>query len=249
VSVSQALERHGVCPLFRYAGDPPRPIEPAAFAIADYIAQVRQDRARFVPAVFRLSSEPAAGPAIFLDFDTTLSGPVDVIWVSLPNSFLEAAGATETLVELHSEMCVRFGAYHGALEDELLMHLYRGRRASERARSAVPPELRRFVPGPPIPPAANTFPSLLVPQEFDRRKVPDAVWWMNFWDAVQVETVQLSRVETAGFARVVPQPSGALFLLASEHAIDPNSPSDLQHLSHIVEHLELRRLQESAGAG
>lgn len=245
VEAARVLEQSGICPPLRYAGVPPRAVELSVPAIAEYVAQVRQDRENHVPTVFRLSGQPGnTGSSLFLDFDTSPAGPVDVAWISLADTSARAADAAETLSQVLAEMCTRFGAFHGAVEDEQLAQLYRSRRATERARAAVPPELRRHVPEPLV--SLGSFPSLLVPAEFNRRRIPDGVWWINFWDAIQVGAVQLAKIESAGFARMTPLRAGALLLLASERVIDTNNPSDLQALARIVEHLGLRQLQEGA---
>lgn len=86
---------------------------------------------------------------------------------------------------------------------------------------------------------------LLVPQEFDGHRVPDAVWWINFWDVVQVETVGVSRIRTAGFARVTEKPCGGMVLVSTREPTDPARPAHLPQPARIVEHLQLRTLQEA----
>lgn len=245
VEVIGVLERSGICPQLRYAGVPPTAIEPSASRMAEYIAQVRRDRENHIPTIFCLSGEPGSrGSSLFLDFDESSTGPIDVLWTSLADTLTGGADASQRLSEALTETCTLLGAFHGAVEDEHLSQLYRGQRAVERARRVLPPELRQYIPEPPT--STGGFPSLLVPAEFDQRTIPDAVWWINFWDAIQVSAVQLSKIETAGFARLLPQQSGALLLIASERVIDTNNPSDLHRLAGIVEHLELRQLQEGA---
>lgn len=247
IGAARVLQRHGVCSPLRYADDPPRRIELTNGAITDYLSDVLADRKRGVPTVFRLSGDPAdKGSALFLEFESTSAGSAEMIWITLPREFVETTDAAECLSQAIADLSSAYGAYHAAAEDEQLMQLYRGARAAERARSAVPPELRQFIPDSPAPIGAVRFPSLLVPQEFDRRRVPDAVWWINFWDRVQVETIGRSKIRTAPFTRIIDQPSGALVLIATDEAIDVANCAHLNRLARIVEHLDLRGLQEDA---
>jgi hypothetical protein len=248
LGAARVLERHAICRPLRYAGDPPRPIEPSAGAILDYLAKVRDDRERGLPSVFRLSGEPPGkSSALFLEFEAAPDGRIEAIWITLQRALAEVPGAAERLPRALAELGSEFGAYHAAAEDEQLMQLYRGVRAAERARSAVPPELRQYVPEPQPPVgAAGRLPSLLVPQEFDRRRVPEAVWWINFWDRVQVETVGRAKIRTAPFARVGELASGALLLVATDEATDGGNPAHIDRLAGILEHLDLRGLQERA---
>src|SRR5207249_5716457 len=114
VEVVRVLERSGICRQLRYAGVPPTAIGPSASAIAEYIAQVWQDRRDNVPTVFRLSGEPGStGSSLFLDFDKSPAGPLDVLWVSLADALVHAADAPQTLSHALAETCTRFGAFHG----------------------------------------------------------------------------------------------------------------------------------------
>lgn len=248
VGAAHVLQQHGISSPLQYAGDPPRRIELTAAAITDYLSDVLGDRQRGVPSVFRLSCDSIGKePALFLDFESTPAGSAEVIWITLRRELAEAADAAEGLGRAIADLSSAYGAYHAAAEDEQLMQLYRSDRAAQRARSAVPPELRQFVPDP-IPPIATAgqLPSLLVPQEFDRRRVPDAVWWINFWDRVQVETIGSSKIRSAPFKSIIEQPSGALLLTVTDEAIDVGNRAHLDRLAKIVEHLDLRALQDHA---
>lgn len=247
LSVARLLQKHGVAPPLRYADDPPRPIEQSDAALNAYLSEVRRARSQGIPKIFRLAAaERNPGFALFLEFEPTPRGEIATLWFSLPATRTVAAPEIEQLMRVFADVCPAFAGYHGALEDERLLVLYRGARAAERARELVPPELRQFVPVSPLSVGASgKLPNLLVPQEFDRRRVPDAVWWINFWDVVQVETVGASRIRTAGFARVTEQPCGGMVLVSTREPTDPANPAHLQQLSRIVEHLQLRTLQEA----
>ncbi|HBS68849.1 MAG TPA: hypothetical protein DEA79_06695, partial [Cyanobacteria bacterium UBA11153] len=90
----------------------------------------------------------------------------------------------------------------------------------------------------------DPLPPLLLRDEFDYRRVPDGVWWINFWDKIQVETIGLQRILTANWAQIIEQPKGALVLVATDEPTDVNNPEHLLRLGEIVSHLHLGELQE-----
>jgi hypothetical protein len=228
-----------------YAGHPPRQIPLTPEALAEWLQDVHQRRRQGDPALFTLAAEPSpiSGATLTFEMDPWPENGVEWVWYPLPNTPLPPVDA---MLELVAAIARGFGAHRGVVEDDVLMVRYRGARAAERARSLVPPHLRQYVPGPlPAPRTADTLPELLVPQEFDRRRVPDAVWWINVWDAVQVATVGLERILRAPWARVARLPEGRLALAASESPPDPTNPGHLAQLARIVEALDLRALQEA----
>jgi hypothetical protein len=231
----------------QYIGDPPQLVELNESSLAAYLAEVENARAQGIPAIFRLASRPGAAElALFFDVEPTPSGDVEYVWFSLPPT-LPAEGVLQLgrLRETVAAISLGFGTYHSYIEDEGLLLLYRGDRSVERARAALPPELRAFVPNPPMPQqSVDRLPELLVPQEFDRRRVPDAIWWINFWDRIQVETVGLHKIRSAGWAQIVEQSNGALVLIATDTPTDIANPTHVAHLRDLIEHMNLRELQE-----
>jgi hypothetical protein len=212
-------------------------------AVAKHLAAIQQQRDHYTASVIRFGSTDNLAPALFVDFDRSVTGSITQAWVSLrqgDESSIVASRLTQVLIDVS----VAFGAYRGVIEDELLMQLYRGPRAAERARDAVPEDLRRYVPEPVE--LQTGPPTLLVPQEFDRRRVPDAVWWINYWDSVQVEELGWTAIQDAGFASIERQPSGAAVLTATEAPLDPTNPEHLSQLARIVTRLQLRARQENA---
>jgi hypothetical protein len=84
---------------------------------------------------------------------------------------------------------------------------------------------------------------LLVPQEFDFRKVPGAVWWINYWDPIQVETVTAEKARGAGWDRMVETPDGAMALVATAEPTDVTNAVHRAQLRLIIERLDLLELQ------
>jgi hypothetical protein len=83
-----------------------------------------------------------------------------------------------------------------------------------------------------------------VPQEYDIRRVPPGIWWVNYWDPTQLQTVGEDRVRTAGWARLRPATRGGLLLAATEEPSDPADPDHVVKLRQLVADLRLRSLQE-----
>jgi hypothetical protein len=239
VAAARLLEREQVMSRIAYAGDPRRTFTLNHETVAAHLSAVRADRARQIPAVFRLADDREH--ALFVDFDLADGEKIDTLWFSLP---VTEALTLDRWGRIVTEISRLFSAYHAAIEDERLLVLYRGRRAAERAHEALPPALRQYVPDPASAGGA-TLPGLLVAQEFDRRRVPDAVWWINFWDALQVSTVGDARIRAAGFARIDAEPDGGMTLVATDEPSDPANPAHVERLAHIIESLHLRQLQES----
>jgi hypothetical protein len=233
-----------------YCGDPMRPMAMNVITLADSVAEVEAARAHGERRVWYLANDPTSPElALFLDLEHGPSGRLERIWFSLPPA-AHPSLALERLIPLAADLCAGFGAWHGRVEDELLLLLYRAKQVTQRVKASVPPHLREYVPDLPLPGGdQGPLPELLLPTEFDRRQVPDAVWWINYWDSVQVATLGLDRLRRAAFERLLELPNGGVVAGVSELPIDANDPIQLERLRGIIERLELRRLQESCRIG
>jgi hypothetical protein len=147
-------------------------------------------------------------------------------------------------MNLLDDLTTTLGAHHAHVEDDRLVLLYQSHRATERARAAVPDEYRNHIPDPPQPPPNHDLPHLLVPQEYDTRHVPPGIWWVNYWDPIQLRTVEEGEVRTAPWARIRPAARGGLLLAATEEPTDPGRIDDIAQLRRLVTDLRLRALQE-----
>jgi len=245
LEVARALAEWRPDAALRYAGDPPRPIEMTEEALGAYLARVRGSRGEGRLEVFRLADATASPRlALFLKVEGTGAGRVETLWFSLPFDLSGPPFELGRLMRLIGTLCQESQAHHGAVEDWPLLALYRGRRAAERARSRMPPHLRQFALDPlPVEGVTVRPPSLLVPQEFDRRRVPDAVWWVNFMDHVQVQTVSRESVLGADWQSVVELGGGDLVLAATEEPTEVTNAAHMERLRRIVERLNLDGLQ------
>ncbi|GIM97440.1 hypothetical protein [Paractinoplanes toevensis] len=238
VGVARELESRLGVGRFEYAGHPARRIFMRPAEVDTWLGQVRSDRRRGEAALFTLGTDPSlsAGAILTYEEEPWTVNAVEWVWCGLPHP-----DPVTAMLDLVSAVAHRFGAHRAVVEDDDLLTRYRGARAAERARAQLPPELRRYVPDPPA--ADGGLPSLLVPQEFDRRRVPDAVWWVNCWDAVQVATVGAARIRRAPWRHIVELPAGGMALAASENPPDPADPADLSRLAALVAALDLRAVQ------
>jgi hypothetical protein len=176
---------------------------------------------------------------LFLEVEPAVDGSVGVAWLPMPESSLEA------VVQVTSATAVAFDADYGRVEDDEILLRYHGTRAHQRALDQIPPDLREYLPPPAAVPPELGLPELLVPQEYDRFRVPPAVWWINVWGPRQLATLGVKRVQAAPWARIETLPGGRLLLVATRHAPSPSSPQDMATLRRIVEALNLRALQEA----
>jgi hypothetical protein len=236
--VAEALARWKPDLPLRYVGDPPTPLGMDESSLARSLADVEGAQERGVPRIFRLVSEPGLGElSVFFESEATRTGRIGSLWFSLSASAAEAP-----FLRMIGEVSTAFGAYRACIEDERLLLLYRSGRAAERTLAAVPPALQAFVP-PPVPSEGKTLPRLLVPQEFDRTRVPDAVWWINFWNREQVETLGRTRVNSADWFQRLEQPDGALLLVATSEPTSAEDPGHLEQLRRICQQLYLSEAQ------
>jgi hypothetical protein len=207
------------------AGDPPRTLPPGEAALAAHLEAVRAARARGEAAIVCLAE--GSGPDglyLFYDWSQVPGEPFELIWIPVTS----ARRATASLVAGVAEA---FGAFSAFTEDAELVLLTRGARAAERARAAVPADLRHLVPEPP----ETDVPQLLVPEEFDRRLAPQGVFRLNYWSRPIVESVGEEVVRAASWAAVEERPEGALLLTAG---------ADLANVSRLLGELDLRAVQE-----
>jgi hypothetical protein len=235
-AVCAGLRRIGAAAAEWSAGEPPgAPIVPTAAALGEYLERVAASRRRGVAEIGCVSSGTLL---LIVDTTRTPSGTVGTVWFSPGGE-----PAVDRVMTLTRTVAESFGAYNAHLQDERLLLLYQSARGAELARASVPEELRQYVPDPPFDPAASPIPALLVPHEYDRRRVPAGVWWVNYWSAEQVSTLGEERVRAAGWARVVDADGGALVLAATEEPLDLSRPDHVGRLRSLVLGLGLPEAQ------
>ena len=220
-------------------GDELRRIDPTPAGIAVYLDAVRTARARGDIQVFSLArGADADDPIIFYDWNDLSLIPTEQIWLPLV-----LPDAQRTL-ELVARVATAFPAITAFTEDPEIIRLTRARRAIERALERIPDERRHNASPPALPAVEADMPQLLVPEGYDRRRVPEGIWWVNVWSAPIVEAVGTQRVRAAPWAEVRKLDGGALLLVATPHVLDPTSTEDVGILAGLLRELDLRSVQE-----
>jgi hypothetical protein len=216
------------------AGNPPREsVAGSAETVAAWLERLTEARRRGEFEAAALATKAAERPV------TVYAAPDGTGRLTVPVPAPEPP--VETVMALVSAAAIGFGAYHAHIDDTRLRHRYFSERAGARAASLVPEEYRRYVPEPEV--FAEKLPELLLEDEYDRRKVPAGVWWVNYWDAEQVRTVGVEAIRDAGWARRDELPGGGWLLAATEEPLDPDRPDHLARLRTLLDRLRLAELQ------
>lgn len=82
------------------------------------------------------------------------------------------------------------------------------------------------------------------PRNFDRARIPESVWWVNYWDEQVVEMVGVKLVETTPWFEVKKEGS-ARVLIATELPPRLTDASGTGQLAEICAQLRIRQLQEA----
>lgn len=157
----------------------------------------------------------------------------------------------EMLLTAFQETCLEFGAFYGYMENCTLKQLHKRRiRAYEKAVAAIPPGETRFYLKPePYPGVTDILPELLLSSEFDYSRVPDGIWWINYWSPLQVGTVGRDKIHSADWFRVIELSNGGMVLVATEEQTDVTNSEHMETLKRIAEALDLRGVQEQYRLG
>jgi hypothetical protein len=226
---------------FEYVGFPPQRIERSELAVTAWLEEVRARRRRGEAAVFRLSDGITSDNAIYYELDSAPGRTAEFVWWSLE----ETPPPLSVMISLVREAAKSFGGHRGCVEDTNLLLVYRGAQSYRRALSVVPAHLLEFLPVPPhFGENAGKNLEVLVPQEFDRRRVPDAVWWINFWSPELVATVGSEVILGAPWELCREAEGGGLLLAVVVEPLDLANPEHNNRLNEICRRLHLRELQE-----
>jgi len=222
-------------------GQPPSAaVEISETAIGLFVRRVERQRRQGIAEVcsFALMAdpEPISMAVSVLPYDG-----VPYLWFGLPDEVQTLA----RLPALVRDVAEAFGAYNACVEDERLLGRYVLRRTIEREREIVPPEYQRYVGELPVYEDSIDL-DMLLPNQFDRQRVPTGVWWVNYWSGPQVATLGEQRVRSASWARVIDMPDGALVLVPTEEQLDSNNRAHLARLRRIIDEVGLHEAQERA---
>ena len=132
-------------------------------------------------------------------------------------------------MQVVGQLCLSFGAYYAYVRPDSLGYPWVGQKELTNTSS----EFRD-----------KPLPKLLFPSQFDSRRVPLCIWWINFWDSLMVETMALERIKGAPWANTVEIPSRGIVVAATEEPTDASNPEHRVKLTQIVEHLGLQELQK-----
>ena len=90
----------------------------------------------------------------------------------------------------------------------------------------------------------DTLPALLLRHEFNVFRVPDGIWWINYFNQSQIGTLGEGQVKSAPWFRMIELHDKAIICMSTEEPTTPSNPNHLIKLRQIVEHLNLPTLQE-----
>jgi hypothetical protein len=212
--------------------------------VSRYAKSVARARTAGIPEVCCLRSSGGKDAVeVFVDVEATPSG-TGVASASF--SVAKYRLSLDQLMPLVIKFATAFEAVHAHFEEERLLLEYQERRAFERTWDMVPPDLRQYIPEPEVASGDLALPDLLVPQEYDRLRVPAGVWWVNYFGRPQVETLGEERIRGAGWARVEDAGSGSLALAPTEEPLDLLNPAHTRKLSNIIDRLALVEAQRAA---
>jgi hypothetical protein len=235
----------GTAPLSWYVGaegTKPFPVRIDETGMQDLLAQTLGRRDEVVP--FSVADHPTEWN-LFLALQVSPIEGIEYIDLSFPGAREQQPASLAGIMNLVEAVSAAFGAHTAYIEDAALQNLYVGRRVVEIVRAKVPPALRdRVGDYQPVPGAAGTLPELLLPSEFDRSRVPHAVYWVNYWSARQIDALGRERVERAPWERIASADNATFTLAATAAPPDITDPHDLERLRRLVEHLDLRAAQE-----
>jgi len=235
LKVAQVLANWRSTPPLCYAGHPARRIEFSDSGIADYMAWLKYVNASGIPKSLSLSSHDWKPELTFYIFYNKFL-PTEELSFALPSKQKETLLKLDRFMEVVAQVCPRFGAYYGYTDNQLLRRHWLAKTGVEDNQMTSSTLLNESIIEP--------LPELLHFSKFDSRRVPDGIWWVNFWDSILVETVGLERIQNAPWAGKIKLPEGGVVVATTEEPTDAKNPIHLAKLAQIAEHLGLRELQE-----
>jgi hypothetical protein len=130
-------------------------------------------------------------------------------------------------------------------ESEVLWKVCRAFGAFSGGFGGEPPCARSSI----LPEEMDYFPGLLRSDRVISRSVPAGIWWINYWDSTQMQTLGVDRVLSAPWAKVQEVEDGAFILAISEewpHVLDEDYP---KRRLEIARHLHLKELYDQYLSG
>ena len=229
LTVTQLLSEWKSSPPLCYAGWPPIQIDLSESGLADYIAWLEQAWELGINKPFILSSHDNYHPQVFLTIEKC--NTFESIKFLLPSKYSQKVFRLDSFINLVTQICISFCAYQGYVYNDKLSGLY-----TRAIRLFKNPSL--------IEGALDTFPRLLLESEFNSRHVPNGVWWINFWDRVQVETIGVNQIKNAPWEKIIELSGGSMVLVATAQLTNIRNPLHLEKLRNIITYLRLDEIQK-----
>jgi hypothetical protein len=141
-----------------------------------------------------------------------------------------------------------FDAASAAVHDSRLQELVTSTYSREMAKSQLPPSEHKYLP---VAAIEEITPQQLVrrlshyahPSSFDATKIPQAVYWINYWDRTLVKSVGEDRIQAAPWAFVAKHPRGGLLLATQKEEFDALNKEHLERVAKLADALDLYALQ------
>jgi hypothetical protein len=230
-------------PPLRFAGNPPIQIEITESSIANQYAWIEKSQNSGVSKLFSLASH-ARNPQLILYAGKQLFPSITEKMTfdfscSQEKSFL----VIKTMPDVIARICCLFKSYNGHTTD--IAFSLKTRKKQIKNPTFLPSLILPGNLSSPLPlEASNLLSDLLLEHQFDTRCVPAGVWWINYWDRVQIETIGRLRVRTAPWAKILEADDDSLVLVATDTPLDPENPFHYNQVAEIVRHLNLIDIQK-----
>lgn len=89
---------------------------------------------------------------------------------------------------------------------------------------------------------------VMEPGLFDPLKIPEAVYWINYWNAAQVSLIGEDKIRKAPFEIIEKQGDGGYVLVLQKEDFDAHNTAHLEKLAAIHDYFNLYDLQRQYGA-
>jgi hypothetical protein len=141
-----------------------------------------------------------------------------------------------------------FEAASAAVHDSRLLELIASGYSREMAKQQLPRSEHKYLP---VAEIEKVTPPQLVrrlshyahPMSFDATKIPQAVFWINYWDHTLVKSVGEDRIRAAPWGFIAHHPRGGLLLATQREEFDALNVDHLERIARIADALDLYSLQ------
>lgn len=154
----------------------------------------------------------------------------------------------DELIRFFSICVDAWQAATGAVHDSQLVEIAANRITVEEMKRQLPPSEHKYIPRSEV---VRSVPKDLAerlgryrhPKGFDVTLIPEAVYWINYWNQRQVDHIGKERVLAAPWALQQPHPCGGYVLASQTEQFDALNPRHLEKLAAIVDAVDLFNAQ------